>query len=166
MNIIRKRHILRIQIWILFLTSCVTNMNNNIILKRYSRIYSNIQIYWNIWKYSNLMLLLLTSLKIVDKISKPFCNFTYCYLGKIFKEKLIIFFFYCKWWIRSVANTFSDEWIWIWILFAKDVFYKYEYEYYSLHLVSRIWIRILFIENIHEYIRILKYIRIFENNQI
>ena len=32
---------------------------------------------------------------------------------------------------QSVANIFSDGQIQIWILFAKDIFYKYEYEYYS-----------------------------------
>ena len=64
----------------------------------------------------------------------------------------------------SLANNFSDERIQISILFAKEVFY--EYEYYSWHLVSRIWIRILFVENIHEYIQIFECIWIFENNQI
>ena len=42
---------------------------------------------------------------------------------------------------QSVANTFSDEQIQIWILFAIDIFYKYEYEYYSWHHGSQIWIR-------------------------
>ena len=68
--------------------------------------------------------------------------------------------------LQSVANNFSDEQIQIWILFAKDIFFEYEYEYYSWYLVSRIWIRIIFVKNIHEYIRIIEYIRIFENNQI
>ena len=67
---------------------------------------------------------------------------------------------------QSVANNFSDEQIQIWILFAKDILYKYKYEYYSWHLGSQIWIRILFVRNIHEYIRIFKYIQILENNQI
>ena len=47
MNIIRKRHILQKQIWILFLTSCVTNMNKNIILKNiheYIRIFEYLKI--------------------------------------------------------------------------------------------------------------------------
>ena len=66
---------------------------------------------------------------------------------------------------QSVVNNFSDGRIQIWILFAKDIFYEYEYEYYSWHLVSRIWIRILFVKNIHKYIWIFKYIRIFENHQ-
>ena len=35
------------------------------------------------------------------------------------------------WSFQSVANNFSDERIQIWILFAKDIFYNYEYEYYS-----------------------------------
>ena len=55
---------------------------------------------------------------------------------------------------QSVVNNFSDEQIRIWILFAKDILYEYEYEYYSWHLGSRIWIRILFVRNIQEYIRI------------
>ena len=67
---------------------------------------------------------------------------------------------------QSVAYNFSDERVQIWILFTKDILYKYKYEYYSWHLGSQIWIRILFVRNIHEYIQIFKYIQIFENNQI
>ena len=67
---------------------------------------------------------------------------------------------------QSVANNFSDEQIWIWILFTKDILCKYEYEYYSWHLGSRIWIKILLERNIHKYIRIFEYVWIFENNQI
>ena len=59
-------------------------------------------------------------------------------------------------WQKSVANYFSNERIRIWILFAKDIFYEYKYEYYSWHLVSQIWIRVLFVTNIHEYIWIFK----------
>ena len=50
MNIIRKRHIIWIQIWILIWTPWVTNMNKNIIRNKYSQIYANIQIYLNIKK--------------------------------------------------------------------------------------------------------------------
>ena len=50
---------------------------------------------------------------------------------------------------QSVANNVSDEQIKTWILFSKDILYKYEYEYYSWHLGSKIWIRILFVRNIH-----------------
>ena len=67
--------------------------------------------------------------------------------------------------VQSVANNFSDEQIKIWILFAKDIFYKYEYEYYSWHFVSQIWMRISFVTNIHEYIQIYKYIWIFEEKK-
>ena len=63
---------------------------------------------------------------------------------------------------HSVANNFSYGRMQIWILFAKDVVYKYEYEYYSWHLVSQIWIRILFFNNIDEYIWIFKFIWIFK----
>ena len=66
---------------------------------------------------------------------------------------------------QSVANNFSDEWMRIWILFAKDILYEYEYEFYSWHLGSQIWIRILFVKDINEYNQIFKYIRIFWNNQ-
>ena len=51
---------------------------------------------------------------------------------------------------QSVANTFSDERIQIWILFAKDIFYKYKYEYCSWHLVSWIWIIIWIVKNINK----------------
>ena len=68
--------------------------------------------------------------------------------------------------VQSVANSFSDEQIWIWITFAKDILYKHKYEYYSWHLGSRVWIRILFVRNIHKYFQIFEYIRIFKNNQI
>ena len=60
----------------------------------------------------------------------------------------------------------SDEQTQIWILFAKDISYKYKYEYYSWHLGSQIWIRILFIKIIHKYIWIFEYIQIFEIKQI
>ena len=63
---------------------------------------------------------------------------------------------------QSVVNNFSDEQIRIWILFAKDIFYEYEYEYYSWQLVSLIWIRISFLKNIHKCILIFKYIWIYE----
>ena len=53
---------------------------------------------------------------------------------------------------QSVAKKNSDERIQIWILFAKGILYEYEYEYSFWHLASRIWIRILFVRNIHEYI--------------
>ena len=66
---------------------------------------------------------------------------------------------------QSVANDFSDEQIRIWILFAKDILYEYEYEYYSWHLGPRIWIRILSVRNIHKYIQIFEYIRIFEGKK-
>ena len=66
--------------------------------------------------------------------------------------------------LQSVANNFSDEQIQIWILFAKGIFYKYEYEYYSWHIVWKIWIRIIFFKNIHKYIWVFKYIKIFYNN--
>ena len=62
---------------------------------------------------------------------------------------------------------FSDGWIQIWILFIKDMiwilFYKYVYEYYSLHLVSQIWIRIFFgkiFTNIFEHLNKFKYLKI------
>ena len=67
---------------------------------------------------------------------------------------------------QSVANSFSDVQIQIWILFAKDILYKNKYQYYSWYLRSQIWMRILFIKNIHEYIPIFEYIKTFENNQI
>ena len=62
-------------------------------------------------------------------------------------------------WEQSLANNCSDEQIWIWILFAKDIFYKYEYE----HLVSRMWIRILFkktFRNIFKYLNILELLKV------
>ena len=65
--------------------------------------------------------------------------------------------------VQSVANNFSDEQIKIWILFAKDIFYKYEYCFW--HIVSWIWIRIVFVNIVHKNIWIFKYIEIFENYQ-
>ena len=51
MNIICKRYSLPIQIWILFLTPCVTNKNKKIIWRRKKSVmYWNIRIYLNIWK--------------------------------------------------------------------------------------------------------------------
>ena len=80
-----KRHILWIQILILFLTSCVTNMIKNNVFKKYSQIYLNFQIYSNIWKSSNLRLLLPTSLKIVD------ITFYQCKLIEKFNFWIIVF---------------------------------------------------------------------------
>ena len=47
-NIICKRHILRMQTWILFSKPCVTKMNKNIYLLT---IFTNIFEYWNILEY-------------------------------------------------------------------------------------------------------------------
>ena len=51
MSIIHKRHILKIWIWIIFLTPCVTNMNKNIIckkiFKKYIQIFEYIQLFEN-----------------------------------------------------------------------------------------------------------------------
>ena len=53
---------------------------------------------------------------------------------------------------QSEANNFFDEQIGILILFARNILYKYENEYYSEHLWSRIQIIILFGINIEKYI--------------
>ena len=46
---------------------------------------------------------------------------------------------------QRVANNFFYERIWTSILFAKDIFYEYNYEYYSWYFVLQIWIWILFV---------------------
>ena len=80
MNIIHKIHIIPIQIRILFLTPWVTKTNKNIIGWKCSWIYSNIRIYSNFEKKNQISFLLLpTYQKIVDEISKLFCNFPYCW---------------------------------------------------------------------------------------
>ena len=53
---------------------------------------------------------------------------------------------------QSVANTFYDERIKVWILFAKYIFYEYEYEYYSL----KIFMNIFKYSNIFGYLKIIK----------
>ena len=60
---------------------------------------------------------------------------------------------------------FLYERIQIWILLTKDIFYKYQYEYYLGHLVSIIWKKILIVKNIHKYIWILEYIWIYEEEK-
>ena len=67
-----QKHILQIEILILFLTPCVTNMNKNIIRKKKSCIYSNIRIYLNFLKSLNHRLLLPTSFKIVERYQNLF----------------------------------------------------------------------------------------------
>ena len=64
---------------------------------------------------------------------------------------------------QSIANNFYYGQIRIWILFAKDIFYKYKYEYYSWHLMSGIWIRIIFVKiftNIFKIWKIFEYLKI------
>ena len=92
--------------------------------------------------------------RVTFKFSQKIAFFCVCAIKNYFDFPIFTISIYHK-----VTIIFSDGQIQIRILIAKDIFYKYKYEYYSWHLVSRIWIRILIVKNIH------KYIQIFENHQ-
>ena len=133
MNIICKIHIIRIQIWILFLTPWVTNINKNIICRKCLQIYLNIQIYskikkkknqvpgccyllvWRSWIwYQNLLFL---SFHTTDKV-------------KYLKKTPPCFVFYYNRWILSVANNLFPEQIQIQIIVIILVYYEYKYNKY------------------------------------